>query len=455
MKKLLPVVFVLSFAVRLAAQQASTSGVQFISPMLIGVGTDRNFLVDRTNPNEKLLILSLPPSVQNGAPDIRPKMVDSNFFTLTLPKIAYVNDSRRHEFVATWLPQFDIYKQNFGQNAMSQQAIVGLNYFAAKNIQISVGDAYRTTHDPARLLQNVFLMLPLGPFKENAIRASVDMQPNRVTSLGVRYDTVRTQFEQTDPFQARLLDAHSTSFTFNLTRMLNRKHRLRGLYSIFKVVPIDTRETGDDAVDVERSFEKPGHAGTLQYKFALSPATIIEVAGGLIKLDTGWNYTVRGTIDKRISTYFWVGGGYARTLTFLNPSPAGGFAPGVGSNGFYDVLVFSFNGQPTRKTNIQLAGTLSMANTSRLIETDKGAMGRSRFDYRLSDRTVAFASFETFQQNRNVFVQSPLSRNRFTTGIEISFSTEAQRRTNALNDDDKYVALTDHARRRNNPDQEN
>jgi hypothetical protein len=79
-------------------------------------------------------------------------------------------------------------------------------------------------------------------------------------------------------------------------------------------------------------------------------------------------------------------------------------------------------------------------------------MAAARFDYRLSDRTVWFASYETFQQNRNEFVRSPLSRNRFMVGIEISFSSERDRRTNRLNEDEQYVALTDHTRRRDTPE---
>jgi hypothetical protein len=77
-------------------------------------------------------------------------------------------------------------------------------------------------------------------------------------------------------------------------------------------------------------------------------------------------------------------------------------------------------------------------------------VGRARFDYRLTDRSVLFGLAETFQQNRNLYVLAPLARNRFSAGIEISFASDVQRRTSSLNQDDQYVPLTDHPRRREN-----
>ena len=69
------------------------------------------------------------------------------------------------------------------------------------------------------------------------------------------------------------------------------------------------------------------------------------------------------------------------------------------------------------------------------------------------DRNVLFASLETFQQNNNAYVRAPLSRNRFTVGIEISLSGETERRRDYSNEDTQNVALTDRARRRPNATQ--
>jgi hypothetical protein len=435
------------------AQQGSTGGVQFVSPLRLAVGTDNNFQVDRTDPNEKLFVLSLPPSIQPAAAEIKPKVLDDKFFTLTLPKIAYQNESRRHELVLTWVPEFEFYRENTDQNAMSQEAAIGFSHFLSRNMQIAVGDVYRTSRDPARMLQNVFLLLPRGPYKENAFRASFDIQPNAITSVGVRYDTNYTKFGQTDPFQARILDSTATGYTFSLTRMTSRNSRLRGVYSIFTMKPIERSERNDDAVDTDHLFERTTHAASLQYKFALDRGTIISAAGGVIRLEDGWNYTFQGILDKRLATYYWLGASYSRALTYLS-GPATGFAQGLGSNGFYDVIFFRFSGQPSRRTNILLSATLSRSVANRIIESNKAIIGRARFDYRLSDRNVLFASMETYQQNQNLYVQSPLARNRFSVGLEISLSSEAQRRLSNLNEDGRYVPLTEHARQRGTPDQE-
>jgi len=82
-------------------------------------------------------------------------------------------------------------------------------------------------------------------------------------------------------------------------------------------------------------------------------------------------------------------------------------------------------------------------------------LGRLRFDYRVSDRKVLFASWESFNQSHNVYVQSPLSRNRFMTGIEISLASDPDRRSSHLNEDERYVALTDHGIRRRSLEDDN
>jgi hypothetical protein len=452
MKKLLLAVCLFSLSVPLLAQQGQTgvNGFSFIAPMQISAGTDNNFLVDRTNPNERLFVLSLSPSIQPGAPDIRPKQLDDQLLMLTMPKIAYQNDSKRHEFTATWVPEFELFRHNTDQNSMNQQAVAGFTYFLARNMSFSVGDTYKTSKDPARALSNVFLLLPRSRYRENDVRGRFEFQPNAVTSVGLRYDYSHTNFGQTDPFQARILDSISNSYSLVVTRMLHPNHRVRGTYTVFKVTPINRARKNDDAVDTHRAFENPIHSGVLEYRVGLNPSTILEVSGGLIKLDTGFNYTFRGNRDKRLGD-FWISGGYARTLSFQAGSSTG-FAPGLGSNGFFDVFLMRFKGQPTRKTAVLFDTTVSRDASSRLVGSSRALLGRARFDYRLSDRNVLFTSLESLQQNSNAYVRSPLSRNRFMVGIEISLSSETERRMNRSNEDAQYVALTDHQRRRTIPD---
>ena len=75
---------------------------------------------------------------------------------------------------------------------------------------------------------------------------------------------------------------------------------------------------------------------------------------------------------------------------------------------------------------------MARAVSNPILEGNKTLLGRARFDYRVSDRNVLFASLETFQQNNNAYVRAPLSRNRFTVGIEISLSGETERRRDCI-----------------------
>src|SRR5262249_8864788 len=191
-------------------------------------------------------------------------------------------------------------------------------------------------------------------------------------------------------------------------------------------------------------------SGNLEYRIGLNPSTIVSLSGGVIALDTGLNYTFHINVDKRLGTYFWLGAGYSRSLAVQAGSTTT-FAQGLGSNGFYDVVLVHFQGQPTRRTAILLDTTMSRDASGRFVNSNKALMGRVRFDYRLTDREVMFSSFETFQQPLNAYVNAPLARNRFTVGIQISLSSETDRRLNHSNQDAQYVALTDHQRRRTTP----
>jgi len=451
MKKILLITCLFLPALAYAQQgQTGVNGLSFIAPLQLAGGGDNGFLVDRTNPNERLLVLSLPPSLQTAAPNILPQRLSDNVFTVRLPKAAFVNDSRRHEFTATYVPEFEVFRKNGDQNTMNQQATGLFRYFFARNAEFSVSDVYRSSHDPARTLENVFLLLPRSPYSENAVRASFDFQPNRVTSFGVQYDYTRTNFGQTDPFQVRILDSASAGYSFMATRMLSRTQRLRFTYSLFKITAINPHSKFEDQVDTNYSFEQPMHGGLVEYRASPTPGTVVELAAGLIKMNTGLNYTFRVGIDKRVGSYYWIGGGYSRSLSFQTAASAP-VAAGLNSNGFYDVFTARFKGQTTRKTAVLFDVTMSRGVASPLIDSSKSFMGRARFDYRLGDREVLFTSLESFNQNNNAYVRAPLSRNRLMVGFEISLSSETDRRLNHSNEDAEYVALTDHQRHNTKP----
>ena len=447
MKKFVLVLCILGPSDYLLGQQATVgiaiSGFSFVAPLKVAVGRDNGFLVDRTTAAEHLFILSLPPSVQLFEPNNKPQRLSDEVMSLTLPKVAYQNYSHRHELFITYAPDLELFRNNSDQNNWGHDAAFSFTYHAGRNVQISIGDAYRMSKDPARTLQNVFLLLPRSLYHENDFRGEVDFQTSAVTGFQARYDMARSTFGQIpDPFQTRRFDFNAKGFSFTITRLLNRTQRLRTKFSVYKFDPI--LSTGD--VDTTSGFGPIARAVEVQYRVHLNPNTYVNFTGGASEISTGLTYVLSGSADKRFGNT-WLGGGFSRSLSFTALGPTL-FANGLNPSGYYDALFLTTQAALTRRSSLSFRGTAVKGVANTLALQSQSLIGMGRFDYRLSDRTVWFGSFETFQQNRNEFVRSPLSRNRYMVGIEFSLSSERDRRTNRLNEDEQYVALTDHTRRR-------
>jgi len=445
MKKLVLVVCIFVPSDYLLAQQATVgiSGFSFVAPLKVAAGRDNGFLVDRTTPAERLFILSLPPSVQLFEPNNKPQRLYDDVISLILPKVAYQNYSRRHELFVTYAPDLELFRHNTDQNEWGHDAAFSFTYHAGRNVQISVADAYRMSRDPARTLQNVFLLLPRSLYHENDFRGEVDFQTSAVTGFQARYDMARSTFGQTpDPFQTQRLDFSAKGLSLTMTRLLNRTQRLRAKFSIYKFDPI--LRAGD--VDTESGFGPIARAVEVQYRVHPNPSTYLNFTGGASEISTGLTYLLSVSADKRFGIA-WLGGGFSRSLSFTALGPTL-FANGLNPSGYYDAVFLTARADVTRRSSVSFRTTAVTGAANNLVQQSQSLIGMGRFDYRLSDRMIWFGSFETFQQNRNEFVRSPLSRNRFMVGFEFSFSSERDRRTNRLNEDEQYVALTDHTRRR-------
>ena len=166
-------------------------------------------------------------------------------------------------------------------------------------------------------------------------------------------------------------------------------------------------------------------------------------------MDNSTNYLARVDGYRRFGA-FWFGGGFGRELSLL-ARPLG-LPDGITSATYYDLASFRMIGQPTRTIGLQMeiAGTVNASKG--FTNGGKSLLLRTRVDHRLTDRTVAFVNIETYHQPMNAYVHAPLSRNRFTIGLEFSLASEAERRTDPRNLDEQYVALTEHERRRPLPE---
>jgi hypothetical protein len=444
MKKLVLVLCLLIPSASLFAQQGSVGvpGFSFVAPLKVAVGTDNNFLVDRTPPVERVFVLSLPPSIQPLAPDIRPKRLSDQVMTLTLPKLAFQNYGRRHELVLTYVPQIEMFRTNSDQNSWSHDAAVNFTYHLSRSLQFSVGDAYRTSKDPALTLQNVFLLLPRNRYEENGIRGQVDFKASGVTDFQVRYDATRTTYGITDPFQTRIFDNTAKGIAIQATHFLSRTQRLRVKTSFYKFQPINQAKPLDDAVDTTRAYQHLMRSVDVQYRLRTTPSTYLSFQGGATQIIKGLTYTLGVGADKRFGKW-WLGGGYTRSLSFIALGPTF-FANGLNPQGFYDAVYISTRAWLTDKSTFQFRLTGARGSADGLAKPNQSLMGFARFDYRLNDRTVWFATMDRFQQNKNDYVATPLMRNRFMTGIEFSITSERERRTNRLNEDALYVPITDH-----------
>lgn len=446
MKKLVLVVCLLLPTDYLLAQQATVgiSGFSVVAPLKVGVGRDNGFLVNRTPASEQLFILSLPPSVQLFEPNNKPDRLSDDVMSIVFPKVAYQNYSRRHELFMTYVPDLELFRNNSDQNSLGHDAAMVFTYHVGRNVQISIGDAYRMSKDPARTLQNVLLLLPRSLYHENDFRGEVEFQTSAITGFDVRYDMARSTFGQTpDPFQIGRFDFNAKGLSVMMTRLISRTQRLRTKFSLYKFDPIlsngDVNTLSSGIGPIARGYE-------VQYRLHPNPATILNFTGGATQITTGLTYTLSASADRRFGNA-WVGGGFSRSLAFEALGPTL-FANGLNPAAYYDALFLTARADLTQRSSVFLRGTAVTGAANGLAVQSQSAIGMGRFDFRMNDRTVWFASFETYQQNRNEFVRSPLSRNRFMVGFEFSLSSERDRRTNRLNEDEQYVALTDHTRRR-------
>jgi hypothetical protein len=446
--KNLVLLFSLFFAaVPAFAQHGQSTGFMFISPAEASIGRDNNFLVDRTPPDQKLLILSLPASVQPAAPSTKPDKLDDTVLYLKAPTVALLRDARRLDFSFTYQPEIELFVRNRDQNAINHIAGADVNFFFTRRVHFYVGDGFVSSKDATRTLQNVFLLIPRSRYTENAFRTSMSYVPSERTSYTVGFDHTVSTYGEIDPLQRRMLDTVGKAGSFTFERMVTRNQRLRLTYALFKLGPWNRK---DERVDTQFvAFANPAHAVSGGYRFRVHTNINLEATAGVVRRDTDIGYTFGIAGDRQIGN-LTVGGGFTRSLSFLTASQFA-LPNAMSANSFYDVWAFHMRGQPKRKIGLDVNVSYMRSVYDAVALGSKALMARTRMDYRLNDSTVWFVGAEGYHQNLNEFIGTPLSRYRYFTGLAYSFSAESQRRTNRLNRDAEHVSLTEHARLRNRP----
>jgi hypothetical protein len=445
MKKLGFILCILLTATGAFGQAAGYNGITLTTPLEVNVGTDRNFLIDRLTPEQRLFYLSFNPSVQRETPLSQHKEHDDQVMLINGPTMSFISDSRRRELSFGYKPEFEIFRHNGDQNSWNHDGNVSFSYWLGRRTNIVVRDAYRSSKDPSRTLQNIFLLLPRSRYQENAFRTQFSFDATALTNIAFRYDNTMVKFGDVDPFQVRMLDSWTNSGSFILTRMLGQRQRLRGTYSITRVTPIQKEGIADTGVDSDTG-QPLAHFMTAEYRVALTPSFVFELTGGLSRTEAGFQHVFRVNADRRLGP-IWIGGGYSRAAALMSGNTRT-FANGLRSEDMFEVATITVRGEPFRRVSIQTGITGSRSVSGLITQGNKSAMGRARINYRLNDHMTTFVAVETYQQNSNAYVNAPLSRNRFVTGITYSFASEQQMRVDRIIRDAETVSLNEADRRR-------
>jgi hypothetical protein len=449
MKKVALILCLSLFAERLYAQQARSgyTGFALTSPLEISGGQDSNFLVDRTTNNDRVFFLSLPPSVQRDTPLNEPKTFSDQVFLLNAPTLSFLSDSPRREFALNYKPEFELFRQNGDQNSWNHYFTGGFAYLLNRKTEIFAGDTLNTTQDPARTMQVVSLLLPRSHYRENSFRVSLSHSFTEATRAEVRLDDTTTIFSRFDPFQIRVLDTKTTGGTISLTHQFDRNQRVRGGFSVFRTRPINREGVADSVVDADRvGMTKPVYMEALSYQRMFGRTAIAEFTGGAVQGEIGSSFIWGLSADKRFGDLV-LGGGYSRSVLFV----AGGrqfLAPGLQSNDVYDTATVRLRGKLSQHVRILFNVTGSQDHSAVIVKRSKSLMGRLRLTYQLTDHTAVFTNLETYRQNKNDLINSPLARNRIFFGLEYSFDPDANRAITDFAQEPEYEGLPGRGRRR-------
>src|ERR1051326_8647480 len=236
-----------------------------------------------------------------------------------------------------------------------------------------MGDAYRMSKDPARTLQNVFLLLPRSLYHENDFRGEVDFQTSAVTGFQARYDMTRSTFGQPpDPFQTERFDFNAKGLSLTMTKLLNRNQRLRTKFSIYKFDEI--LRTGE--VDTASGFGPIARAVEVQYRLHPNSSPYMNFSGGPSQINTGLTYLLSASADKRFG-YTWLGGGFSRSLSFTALGPTL-FANGLNPSGYYDALFLTARADLTRRSSLSFRATAVTGAATNLVRQSQSLIGMGR-----------------------------------------------------------------------------
>src|SRR5579862_4645419 len=135
--------------------------------------------------------LSLSSGYDNGFIDGSTKYSD-NVTLVTAPTFAWLTSTHRTDFTFDYQPEFELFANHPEFDAWNHAAQLHLTHRINSRLSLDVGDAFISTMDSSRTLENSLILLPRGRFDQNTSYAALLYRINGTTKVTFRFDNAFT-----------------------------------------------------------------------------------------------------------------------------------------------------------------------------------------------------------------------------------------------------------------------
>jgi hypothetical protein len=386
-------------ALSVAASQAQEqpNGFYLTSPMNISSGYDHGFLTGSGTFSDSVTILAE-------------------------PTVAWMRSTHRTDFSVDYQLESETFANNPRLNAVNHLSAMRYRYRINARWSAQAGNLFLSTMDANRAVANSLLLLPRGRFLQNSAYVGLGYRVNAATKISFRLDNAFTNTDLPGALRGRL-NGVTTAGTVEAERKLTSRQKLTVGYSFLHSHPLQSEISGSP-INVQLV-----NAG---YSFEINPGLIVHFAGGMVKGNQS-SFIGAAGVEKRIKG-MWLAAGYQRYLSFFGGNPAlstaaagaVGFADGLTPNSVYQVVSMRAWGQVSSRIGLEGGAQRALNGTDPAFGAIRAVVIQTKVSYKLSERIAWFVRLEHYGQTANAFFDTPLSRNRYFTGLEIALSRPRQ-----------------------------
>jgi hypothetical protein len=323
-------------------------------------------------------------------------------------QLSFIRKTPRADFTVAYQPELELFDNNRELNTVNQTGTLSFRYKITERLNFTVTDEALATHDPTRTIAGSLILLPRRTFKQNMAHAAVNFAMTSRNTVSFSFDNVAASSPLSSsafPSSGRVRSAGTVA----VARTFQRKQILTGTYSL---------------LNIEAQFFGVAYEGELARDFVLHLST------GLLK-DAGSNYLMSAHVEKRLGA-IWVNGGYHRFLSVFGTSIPGGVNIGndlvlpatVNRTNTYQVFTTGVSGKLNRRAGIELRAAVTRNNSGTADRDINNATGRFKLTYSLMERLNVYTDLQFYSQTFNVFVGTPIDRQRVVAGIQVDISSK-------------------------------